>query len=302
MSAATATAGGPGAAASSSGRASAASTADARDQLGRPVALLAVYDRLLGSGSGSPAMWAGLPSVGRTAILSFILDGNGSGSNDAADIAVSAPVAAVVGKCRSIMRTERYRNLAGMTLWTYDAGFAFCYDGSKITYVSKAVVRGGGHLGWRYLGLLQPATFIGGAGFAFVEMTAQGAMEICVPFLPALSAAADDAVGGRAGRGRRHRRCNGTRVSGGGRARGGADTSGPGALVALALAGLVLAAIVPPLLGVAVAAGGLTLARRSPRHRVAGLVLVGVGLALAAYLVLVLWGSGSGSTSVSLAP
>ncbi|MDX6511858.1 MAG: hypothetical protein QOE36_1362 [Gaiellaceae bacterium] len=151
---------------------------------GDPVALLAVYDQLIAAGSGSPAIWAGLPPVGRTAILSFLTDGSGGGSNDAADVAVSATVAATVGKCRAITRTQRYRNVAGMTLWTFQAGFAFCYDGSKITYVSRPIVRGAGHLSWRYLGLAQAATFVGGPGFPFVEMTAQGAMEICVPFLP----------------------------------------------------------------------------------------------------------------------
>lgn len=87
-------------------------------------------------------------------------------------------------------------------------------------------------------------------------------------------------------------------MSDGGTERG-ARATRTGALVALALAALALSALVPPLLGVATAEGGLALARRSPRFRSLGVALVVLGAALAVYLVLVVWGSGSGSTSVS---
>lgn len=148
-----------------------------------PTALLGLVQQLLGStGTG---LWDTVPRVGKDAVQSFLFDGG----DDATAGGMALPVPAVLQtsptvRCRAIVRTERYKNAFGIALWEFQAGFAFCYDGTKITYVSKAIVKGSGHLSWRYLGLVQPATFIGGPGYAFVAMTAQGAMEICVPFLP----------------------------------------------------------------------------------------------------------------------
>jgi hypothetical protein len=152
-----------------------------------PAALQALVSQLLAGGPEGAALWARLSPDVRQAVVEFVqgIDSEGSSSltveNDMSyGISLANPA---FGVCRLAGYTLRYRTRFHVTLWTFAAGFYFCADGIRITYVSDPIVRASTHWGWQYHGT-DNVSWIGGKGFPRVALYVQGKFTACIPYLP----------------------------------------------------------------------------------------------------------------------